>query len=111
MFKWYQDSETCYVYLSDVSENQSRPGWELSFRKCKWFTRGWTLQELLAPAKIKFFSRKAEYLGDKQSLGQLIHDITKIPIEALHGSCPLSKFATKDRCAWMNGRDTTRPED
>ncbi|CAG9947518.1 unnamed protein product [Clonostachys rosea f. rosea IK726] len=111
MFKWYQNSETCYVYLSDVSENQSRPGWELSFRKCKWFTRGWTLQELLAPAKIKFFSRKAEYLGDKQSLGQLIHDITKIPIEALHGSCPLSKVATKDRCAWMNGRDTTRPED
>lgn len=111
MFKWYQDSENCYVYLSDVSENRSQPGWELSFRKCKWFTRGWTLQELLAPAKITFFSQKAEYLGDKQSLGQLIHDITKIPIEALHGSCPLSKFATKDRCDWMSGRDTTRPED
>ncbi|CAH0058672.1 unnamed protein product [Clonostachys solani] len=111
MFKWYRDSEACYVYLSDVSENQSQPGWELSFRNCKWFTRGWTLQELLAPAKIKFFTSKSEYLGDKESLGQLIHDITKIPIEALHGSCPLSKFATMDRCAWMNGRDTTRPED
>ncbi|CAH0003182.1 unnamed protein product [Clonostachys byssicola] len=111
MFKWYQDSETCYVYLSDVSQNQAQPGWELAFRKCKWFTRGWTLQELLAPEKVKFFSQRNEYIGDKESLGQLIHDITKIPLEALRGSCPLSKFSAHDRCAWMNGRDTARPED
>ncbi|VUC32880.1 unnamed protein product [Clonostachys rosea] len=111
MFKWYQDSEICYVYLSDVFENRSQPGWELAFRNCKWFTRGWTLQELLAPAKIKFFSQKSEYIGDKESLGLLIHDITKIPTEVLNSSCPLTTIPTSVRCAWMKGRNTTRPED
>ena len=52
MFRWYQNAKTCYVYLSDVSvENGDaairRLTWEGAFRSSRWFTRGWTLQELL----------------------------------------------------------------
>jgi hypothetical protein len=65
MFRWYQNAKKCYVYLADVSTpgcnadvqaNQST--WEAAFRGSKWFTRGWTLQELIAPAIVEFFSRE-----------------------------------------------------
>jgi hypothetical protein len=60
MFKWYRDASKCYVYLPDVSvpdKNHNRLAqWESSFRKSNWFTRGWTLQELIAPASVQFFS-------------------------------------------------------
>ncbi len=56
MFRWYRDANTCYVYVSDVSTrgfNANDPlfqsMWETAFREGRWFTRGWTLQELIAP--------------------------------------------------------------
>ena len=117
MFRWYQRAATCYVYLSDVSSRKRKMGdmepqgtWEQSFRKSKWFTRGWTLQELLAPISIKFFSKERELLGDKQSLEQQIHEITEIPILALRGST-LSQFSTEQKFAWAKDRKTTREED
>ncbi|KAF1970549.1 HET-domain-containing protein [Bimuria novae-zelandiae CBS 107.79] len=66
MFRWYQNATRCYVYLSD----------EPTFRTSQWFTRGWTLQELLAPKTVEFFSWEWERLGDKISLKSLIHKIT-----------------------------------
>jgi hypothetical protein len=54
MFHWYQNAAKCYVYLSDVSTT-----WESAFRASRWFKRGWTLQELLAPLLVEFFSEKA----------------------------------------------------
>ena len=115
MFRWYRDAAKCYVYLSDVSvgdddNNQSQRAWESAFRKCRWFTRGWTLQELLAPASVKFFSREGELLGDKKSLERQIHEITGIPIEALRGS-PLSNFSVDERMSWAAKRETKRKED
>ncbi|PVH71050.1 HET-domain-containing protein [Cadophora sp. DSE1049] len=56
MFRWYRMSTKCYVYLSDVSRtavNTNELAWESAFRKSRWFTRGWTLQELLAPTSIQ----------------------------------------------------------
>jgi hypothetical protein len=102
MFRWYRSSTRCYVYLSDVStlkrkrDGNSRDAWELDFRKSRWFTRGWTLQELLAPASAEFFSCDRRQLGDKRSLGQLIHKITNIPQSAIEGS-PLSEFSVHER--------------
>jgi hypothetical protein len=84
--------------------------WEASFRKSKWFTRGWTLQELIAPASVEFFSLERQRLGDKESLEQQIHEITRIPVEALRGD-PLEDFSVEDRRAWMAGRKTTQEED
>jgi hypothetical protein len=70
MFCWYRNAAKCYVYLSDVSapslieEGEARvPPWEAAFRASEWFTRGWTLQELLAPSVVEFFSREWRRLG------------------------------------------------
>jgi hypothetical protein len=88
MFRYYRDAVKCYAYLSDVSCTASNVGqttWEADFRKSRWFRRGWTLQELLAPAVVDFYSCQHQPLGDKGSLSPLIHDITRIPVEALRG--------------------------
>lgn len=115
MFRWYQDAARCYVYLSDVSV-RSRDGtflhlrWESTFRNSQWFTREWTLQELLAPKVVHFYSRDESRLGDKQSLGQQIVGITGIPMEALLGQ-PLSRFTVENRFSWAQNRQTTMEED
>jgi hypothetical protein len=116
MFCWYQNAKKCYVYLSDVEYNtsigdsKSLRRWEPAFRKSRWFTRGWTLQELLGPASIAFYSKEGELLGDKQSLKDSIHEITKIPALALEG-CPLSEFSIEERLSWIAKRTTMFKED
>jgi len=112
MFRWYQDAARCYVYLSDVSitSDQSQPSWELAFRSSKWFTRGWTLQELIAPASVEFFTKEGQRLGDKRCLEQQIYEITGIPISTLQGT-PLSEFDVEERFKWAERRQTTREED
>jgi hypothetical protein len=116
MFRWYQNATKFFVYLSDVECNtsdtnsESSRRWKPAFRKSRWFTRGWTLQELLAPASVEFFSAERELLGDKESLKHTIHEITGIPIEALSGS-ELSDFNIAERFSWAGNRQTTREED
>jgi len=119
MFRWYQNAAKCYVYLSDVStrgrkasDRFSEYTWESAFRSSRWFTRGWTLQELLAPGpdSVEFFSQERDRLGDKRTLEPQIHEITGIPITALRGT-PLSQFDVDDRLLWAETRQTTREED
>lgn len=117
MFRWYQDAAKCYVHLSDVSamENESsdeasESAWASAFRASRWFTRGWTLQELLAPNCVEFFSHEQKKLGDKQVLKQQIHKITGIPILALQGAV-LSRFSVNERLSWKNNRQTKIEED
>jgi hypothetical protein len=116
MFRWYQDASRCYVYLPDVSRPRSdsadgsNEAWESTFRKSEWFTRGWTLQELIAPASVDFFSKEGELLGNKASLELHICDITGIPANALRGS-PLSDFSVAERLSWAASRETYRQED
>ncbi|KAI0410771.1 vegetative incompatibility protein HET-E-1 [Xylaria grammica] len=133
MFRWYQNAKRCYVYLDDVSYPASQSTGHLeeppakkrkhmdttvpteplchsAFRKSLWFTRGWTLQELLAPTSVDFFSREHTLLGNKSSLEGVIWDITHIPVEALR-NCPLSDFRVSDRFSWMEDRETTVEED
>ncbi|GAB1313191.1 Heterokaryon incompatibility domain-containing protein [Madurella fahalii] len=114
MFRWYRGAARCYVYLADVSTDPSdasnESNWEPTFRASKWFTRGWTLQDLIAPPSVEFFSREGVRLGDRNSLEQLIHYVTRIPLAALRGS-PLSDFSVSERMAWIEKRKTTREED
>lgn len=127
MFRWYRNSARCYVYLSDISSRSSDTNpecglWEqesdghssqaygFKLQKSRWFTRGWTLQELLAPSCVEFFSRECERLGDTQSLIQHIHEITGIPERALAG-VPLSQFSDKERFLWSQCRKTKVEED
>jgi hypothetical protein len=107
MFRWYQNAVKCYVYLSDVSFDFT---WEPAFRASRWFTRGWTLQELLAPESVEFFSQEGRQLGDKRTLEQQIHGITGITVQALQGSS-LSSFGVEERFLWAQNRQTTRKED
>jgi hypothetical protein len=108
MFRWYRDAAQCYVYLSDVSARGS--GWKSAFRKSRWFTRGWTLQELIAPRSVEFFSGEGKRLGDKNSLDQQVREITGIPIDALQGKS-LSSFSVPMRISWAKKRETKREED
>ncbi|RYN35548.1 hypothetical protein AA0114_g11715 [Alternaria tenuissima] len=91
MFRWYQNAKRCYVFLSDVANDTSDIDSKSALKQSRWFKRGWTLQELLAPRSVEFFSKEGERLGDKESLQHLIHEVTGIPIEALSGS-DLSEF-------------------
>jgi tetratricopeptide (TPR) repeat protein len=115
MYEWYRNATECYVFLPDVSvpteaevDNQST--WEASFRASKWFTRGWTLQELIAPVSVNFFSSNGFRIGDKRLLEQLISEITSIPVEALNDNS-LDNYTTSDRIMWARDRDTTEEED
>jgi hypothetical protein len=114
MFRWYQNAARCYVYLSDVSKLNTRAddqrAWEGAFRKSRWFTRGWTLQELLAPRLVNFFSLEGERLGSKLSLECIIHEITGIADNALRGN-PLSEFSIRERRCWAECRNTSVEED
>ena len=122
MFKWYQNAEKCYVYMSDVSslisgdDNAPDAGhddlrrWKPKFEDSRWFTRGWTLQELIAPSSVEFYSREGHLLGDKLSLRQTLHEITGISLEALQGS-PLHHFSVEERMSWAANRETKREED
>ena len=117
MFRWYQNAARCYVYLSDVSiakrkasDGVSEYTWEPAFRQSRWFARGWTLQELLAPTLVEFYSRERRKLGDKRSLRQQIHGITGIPDAALDRA-PLSQFSDKERFSWIQCRQTRVEED
>jgi hypothetical protein len=118
MFSWYQNADRCYVYLSDVEirtldvDRSDEPArrWQPAFKESRWFTRGWTLQELLAPKAVEFFSAKGERLGDKVSLKHVIHETTNIPIGALTGDS-LVEFSVADRFSWAANRQTTEAED
>ncbi|KAK4206257.1 heterokaryon incompatibility protein-domain-containing protein, partial [Rhypophila decipiens] len=114
MFRWYRNATKCYTYLVDVSVSSSNADdksiWEPAFRASRWFTRGWTLQELIAPTSVEFFSREGARLGDRITLERVIHDVTGIPLKVLQGG-PLSDFSVNDRIAWIEKRTTTREED
>ncbi|KAJ4367429.1 hypothetical protein N0V83_007011 [Neocucurbitaria cava] len=109
MFQWYRRAAKCYVYLSDVSTT-GFPGTNQLIEKSRWFTRGWTLQELLAPTSVEFFSVEGELLGSKCSLVQEIVKTTGISVEALQGRA-LSEFTVDERMKWAARRETKRQED
>ncbi|RAR09006.1 ubiquitin-conjugating enzyme family protein [Stemphylium lycopersici] len=118
MYHWYQDAARCYVYLADVTVDtsdgtgaeSSSEQWRQQFRASRWFRRGWTLQELIAPQIVVFFDSNGERLGDRNSLIQDIHDATKIPVDALKGDV-LDNFSIETRLSWADGRETKREED
>ncbi|KAH8202104.1 hypothetical protein TruAng_003682 [Truncatella angustata] len=116
MFRWYQKADKCYVYLADVSRDsstpaeQAQPTWESEFRKSSWHTRGWTLQELVAPVVVEFYTTEWQYIGDKQSLEETLHEVTRVPIRALRGDS-LSDFNFDTRISWSLKRVTSKAED
>ncbi|CAK7214707.1 hypothetical protein SBRCBS47491_002241 [Sporothrix bragantina] len=130
MFAWYRDAQVCYVFLKDVpvpGETNAVPGSTpaggthrkyladravlKAFKASAWFTRGWTLQELLAPSKVEFFSAEWLPLGTKESERRLITDITDIDSDYIKRPEDVSTASVARRMSWMAKRRTTRVED
>lgn len=109
MFKWYRQASKCYVYLSDVSTSDSAQG-SIAFSRSRWFTRAWTMQELLAPQCVQFFSKEGDLIGEKHTRAEEVSEITNIPIEALQEP-NLSRFTVEQRMRWAEKREATREED
>lgn len=136
MYRWYRNAEVCYVYLADVWSNGSSSSRTLdleSFRKSSWFTRGWTLQELLAPDEVQFFDRSWQCVGTKESLAEDISAITGIdrhwlkrsnyfklpqyqpctraPECQAHVSQGRGEPSVATKMSWASKRETSRVED
>lgn len=107
MFRWYSQAQVCYAYLSDVPY-KPRDGapFEYNFRKSRRFTRGWTLQELLAPSSLVFLNSQWVDIGTKSTLGTLISSITGIKDLLNYESSSVAQ-----KMSWAARRETTRVED
>ncbi|KAK5657628.1 hypothetical protein OQA88_2700 [Cercophora sp. LCS_1] len=108
MYRWYGRSKICYVYLSDLPATTSL---EVGLSRCRWFTRGWTLQELIAPKMIDFYDQEWHRRGEKASLLQDLSSITGIRSSILEHEQPLSAVLVAERMSWASSRQTTRVED
>lgn len=128
MFQWYEDACICFAFLEDVP---SRPNpetelWRAAFEASRWFTRGWTLQELLAPRLVEFTSSTWQFIGTRDGESEGIAAITGISKDYLSDPRPsavsgihmqsrrserLKTANVAQRMSWASGRTTTRPED
>ncbi|RYP01527.1 hypothetical protein DL764_006193 [Monosporascus ibericus] len=107
MFRWYRNAEICYAYLSDIP---SAKRIHQKLERSRWFTRGWTLQELIAPAEVVFYSMDWDHVGTKSELSASISSITKIDASFLD-SKNLMSASVAQRMSWAAHRETSRPED
>jgi hypothetical protein len=109
MFEWYRGAQVCYAYLADVSSDcKGYFNINAAVRRSRWFTRGWTLQELLAPASVIFFNESWIAIGTKSSFSDLISSVTGI-----RGS-DMVNFRNANvavKMSWASNRETTRTED
>jgi hypothetical protein len=111
MYRWYGNAHVCYVILSDVTTNEDPHDQRSTFRRSRWFTRGWTLQELIVPRTVIFYSKDWIEIGTKLSLRTLVADITQIDEEILSFTQALKYFSIAQKMSWASRRQTTRTED
>lgn len=110
MFAWYQQSTVCYAYLADVSFIDQYGNWP-ELQTSTWATRGWTLQELLAPRNVVFYSGQWRKIGTKSSLKRTLSVMTGINQIYLAMEKPIVRASIAERMSWAARRQTTRPED
>lgn len=111
MYDWYEVARICYVYLSDVSV-KGKSGDPLNeLTNSRWFRRGWTLQELLAPWSASFYDKEWNLIGDKLGLSSHISFITGIEQPYIIKSKSIHSASVATRMSWASNRQTTRPED
>lgn len=112
MYEWYRNARICYAYLEDVTVPFDQPErvQYSEIQSSRWFTRGWTLQELIAPAVVEFYSKDWIDIGTKISRQIEVSSITGIDIRVLRGD-KLSTCNVAQRMSWASTRITTRPED
>jgi hypothetical protein len=146
MYRWYEAAAICYAYLSDCDLTSGRtdsvnvtspyltkvksrvlglgPFSDIQFhlKHSRWFTRGWTLQELISPVRLHFFDRDWRFIANRKRIVPALESITGIHGEVL--SRPrqrrvfssvngfwLSRYSVAQRMHWASQRRTTRKED
>jgi hypothetical protein len=108
MYRWYQEAKVCFAYLDDVPAEMV-PSWS-SMANARWFSRGWTLQELVASPNVEIYATDWTLIGTKKDSCNELSLITGIHTEALQGR-PVESFSIAQRMSWASKRSTTRPED
>jgi len=107
MFQWYKESSLCLAYLSDVPHEFESE----TFVSSRWFTRGWTLQELIAPSHLLFISSDWRQIGERELLQTEIHRRTSIPATVLRYGFRSTDWCIAEKMSWAAHRETTRLED
>ncbi|OLN87307.1 Vegetative incompatibility protein HET-E-1-like protein 13 [Colletotrichum chlorophyti] len=116
MYRWYQGSSVCYAHLEDVFDDRlhdvrtSRSPSSSAFASSRWFSRGWTLQELIAPSRVEFYNSSWQKLAEKSNIVEELQGITGIDEFVLLGGSP-QRVSLGRRMSWAAGRKTTREED
>jgi ankyrin repeat protein len=111
MFQWYRNASICYAYLSDVPAGDNPHDSRSRFFSSRWFQRGWTLQELLAPQILRFYNSKWYCLGTRSEMSHIVEGVTGIPRPLLLGVEKLHGASIAQRMSWAAKRVTKRKED
>ncbi|KAH6974273.1 hypothetical protein BKA56DRAFT_634228 [Ilyonectria sp. MPI-CAGE-AT-0026] len=111
MFQWYLNATVCYTYLSDVPQGDDSWDPDSKFNSSRWFQRGWTLQELLAPETLRFYDQDWTLIGTKIEMSTAIEAITGISLQFLCGWEDLRRASVAQRMSWAAKRKTSRKED
>jgi hypothetical protein len=110
MFTWYKRAKICYAFMADVT--CADDGWiNEDFDKSEWFERGWTLQELIAPKEVVFYSKDWKEIGTRSKMASRLSRITKVDEGVLTGVIELRYVSIAKRMSWAADRKTTRKED
>ncbi|KAF2851723.1 hypothetical protein T440DRAFT_507139 [Plenodomus tracheiphilus IPT5] len=117
MYRWYRDAEVCIVYLEDIARPDRSNDASASviaktaFEACRWTKRGWTLQELIAPAVCRFYFKDWTLMGEKVEYLNELSDVTGIPVYVLEERRSVSEVSVAERMSWAAHRESTRLED
>ena len=111
MYKWYSSASQCYAYLHDVDDDDDPRAPNSQFRSSEWFTRGWTLQELIAPSVLVFLTKDWTPIGTKHGMAAVVSEVTGVDIGILQGTDSLETVSVARRMSWASTRSTTREED
>ncbi|KAJ5555986.1 hypothetical protein N7513_003628 [Penicillium frequentans] len=116
--RWYEQAEVCYAFLVDVPPQAVFDPDAANFLASKWFTRSWTLQELLAPWKLVFFAQDWSELFHREDKSSSIASITHIQAVFFEERprdfdlrASLDSISIAARMSWASKRKTTRKED
>ncbi|KAI0666864.1 heterokaryon incompatibility protein-domain-containing protein [Trametes maxima] len=111
MFEWYTLAAVCYAFLGDVDGLEDPASEGSVFRRSRWFTRGWTLQELIAPRDVLFLCKDWHMLGTKEDLADVVEDVTGVDRAILLQEKKPHEVSVARRMSWASRRETTRVED
>ena len=115
MYKWYENSTVCYAYLHDVVGRHFPTETDPSKSKFngwpEWFSRGWTLQEMIAPDDVRFYNKDWQPIGDKKALAYTLAGITGVPERVLADGLASNRPCVAQIMSWAANRTTSRVED